>query len=96
MPIVEYDIKIEQGATLRALPFLFLGQDPSGLGNPTAQVPTNFTGCSMKMEVREAQDPNSTLLLTLTSPSGGLAFFAGTTVPGPPLPSYNVGINIKI
>ncbi len=96
MAILDYDIKVEQGATLRALSFYFLGPDPSGLGNPSNQVPTNFTGCSMKMEVREAQNPTSTLLLTLTSPSGGLAFVAGTTVPGPPLPAYNDGISITI
>lgn len=48
---------------------------------PQAQLsqatPFSFVGASASLIVRETQDPTSTQLLQLTSPSGGLTFGAG-------------------
>jgi len=47
--------------------------------------PISFTGASAKMEIRQSQDPTSTLFLTLTTGGGGLVL-------GGPTNMYNATI----
>ena len=62
-----YDLAVEQGATFRRS---FAWQDSATPPNPLP-----FTGYAARMQVRS--EPGAVLLLTLTSPAGGLVFGTG-------------------
>jgi len=104
MGFPETDEKIEvlQGSDV-TLPYIFLGAGLSGSTDPAQAVPVDFTGCTARMQVRVSPDSGATLLLSLAGGAGvsggspsGIAFFAGTSVPGPPVPAYNDGFTITI
>lgn len=61
-------IKVLQNEDYTALVYGFASQDPSG--NPALATPTNFTGQTAKLQVRQNALTSSTLFLTLTSGSG--------------------------
>lgn len=95
MPLGEQALLVEQNCDYPPDGYFFFSPDPSGLGNNANAVPYNVTGTQFEMQVREAQDPASTLLLTLTI-GAGLALAAGTFVGGPPVPANPNGFTITI
>jgi hypothetical protein len=95
VPVAKYTFEVEQGSDL-TIPFYFFDPDPSGRGDPTQQVPENFTSCTAKMTIRQSQNVGSALILTLTSPSGGIAFVEGTFAGGPPVPTNPNGVAVTI
>jgi hypothetical protein len=102
--MAEFDTKIEviQGADYSE-GFVFLNASPTGGGDPTTLVPWDLTGCTARMMVRPSPDPQGTCYLSLAGGAGvsagsptGLAFFPGTTTPGPAIPAYNNSVRVTI
>lgn len=75
--------------------FLFFNPPASGSKDPGDLVPVDFTGATARMMIKPTSDATTAAILSFTL-GAGLAFTAGTTVPGPALPSYNNGIIITI
>jgi hypothetical protein len=87
------DLVVEQNSQL-VESWLFFNSTASG--NPGDYVPYDFTGATLKMQVRETEDVASSLLATFGTGTGEIVFISGTTNPGPAAPSYNNGFQLTI
>lgn len=93
------DLVVEQNSQLVST-YLFFDQpaDPTiaQFGNPSDLVPHDFTGASLKMQVRQNEQWTSTLIDTYSTATGEMAFVAGTISPGPAVPGYNNGFMLTV
>jgi hypothetical protein len=70
-------------------------QDPSPIPSLANQVYFNFTGYSMRMQIRQLEDPTSMLLLSLGLGTG-LTFASLVGENGPPAPAFNNTVVITL
>lgn len=94
MTWVTTPITVEQNSQwVNSFLFFDANTDPTiaQFGNPADTVPHDFTGASLKAQVRMTEDASSTLIDTFGTGTGEIVFISGTIIPGPPAPIYNNG-----
>lgn len=94
-PAINQKITVRQGVDF-AETFLFFNPPANGSKEINDLVPVSFaTATAARMMVKPSAAGTLTALISLTL-GAGLAFTAGTIVPGPALPGYNNGIIITV
>src|SRR5260221_8372750 len=68
----------------------------AAFGNPSDLVPHDFTGATLKMQVRQTEEATSTLIDTYSTATGELVMATGTITPGPAAPGYNNGYTLTV
>jgi len=96
MTWVNENLVVEQGSQLVKSWLFFNDGGAESMGNPADYVPFDFTGATLKMQVRQTEDATSTLIVEFGTATGEFVFISGTIVPGPPAPSYNNGYRLTI
>lgn len=88
MSLVVQTLAVEQGADW-VESFTFSSPDPSGLNQWDQQVYYNFTGASVRMQVRQSADPTSTELLALATGGSGIVLQQLAAPDGPTVTANN-------
>jgi hypothetical protein len=76
--------------------WLFFQEPVPPTGDPAGWTPYNFTGATLKMQVREKEDASSALIATFSTGTGEIVFTAATVSPGPATPGYNNGFTLTV
>jgi hypothetical protein len=94
-PATNTKIEVLQGVDF-AETFLFFNPPANGSKEVSDLVPVDFTNATAaRLMVKPSQDSSAVAVISLTIGTG-LAWTAGTVVPGPTLPAYNNGIIITV
>lgn len=94
MSLATINLVVEQNSKF-VKTWLFFNQT-NQFGNPADWVPMDFTGASIKMQVRQTRSSTSTLIDTFSTATGEIVFTAGTVSPGPATPAYNNGFVLTV
>lgn len=86
-------LSVEQGSQFVETWYFFT---QAAFGSPSDYTAIDWTGSTFKMQVRESQDPTSTLIDTFSTATGEIVSVAGTISPGPAVPAFDNGFTLTI